>query len=196
MRVYGRILNSDEIAAMALGEPLNAIARKPGSDAHAAGTAAAALVLSGEAAETEVRDAWKQLTVTHPRDEKSSSARSHRDGDGGEPNAEETHLLLRGAYDKPGEKVEPGVPAVLPPLPDGAPNNRLGFAKWLIDPANPLLARVTVNRFWQMYFGAGIVKTDRRFRCAGGVAIASGTARLARHGVRPNRLGCESACRS
>ena len=83
------------------------------------------------------------------------------------PVPRETHLLIRGAYDKPGEKVEPGVPAVLPPLPAKAPNNRLGFAKWLIDPANPLTARVTVNRFWQMYFGTGIVKTTEDFGSQG-----------------------------
>ena len=55
----------------------------------------------------------------------------------------------------------------LPPLPAGAPNNRLGFAKWLVDPENPLLARVTVNRFWQMYFGTGIVKTVEDFGAQG-----------------------------
>jgi hypothetical protein len=78
-----------------------------------------------------------------------------------------TFLLVRGAYDHPGEKVTPGVPAVLPPLPPGAPNNRLGFAEWVIDPGNPLLARVTVNRFWQMYFGTGIVKTVEDFGSQG-----------------------------
>src|SRR5580704_13053659 len=78
-----------------------------------------------------------------------------------------TFLLVRGAYDHPGEKVTPGVPAVLPPLPAGAPNNRLGFAEWVIDPGNPLLARVTVNRFWQMYFGNGIVKTVEDFGSQG-----------------------------
>ena len=78
-----------------------------------------------------------------------------------------TFLLVRGAYDHPGDKVSPGVPAVLPLLPAGAPNNRLGFAEWLIDPANPLLARVTVNRFWQMYFGTGIVKTVEDFGSQG-----------------------------
>jgi hypothetical protein len=83
------------------------------------------------------------------------------------PVPRETHLLIRGAYDKPGEKVQSGVPAVLPPLPAGVPNNRLGFARWLIDPANPLTARVTVNRFWQMYFGTGIVKTTEDFGSQG-----------------------------
>ena len=81
--------------------------------------------------------------------------------------ARETHLLVRGAYDRPGEKVEPGVPGVLPPLPAGAPNNRLGLAQWLVDRGNPLTARVAVNRFWQNYFGAGLVKTVEDFGSQG-----------------------------
>lgn len=79
----------------------------------------------------------------------------------------ETHVLLRGAYDRPGEKVSPGLPAALPGLPSGAPNNRLGLARWLVDPSNPLTARVTMNRFWQMYFGAGLVKTVEDFGSQG-----------------------------
>jgi hypothetical protein len=72
----------------------------------------------------------------------------------------ETKVLTRGTYDKPaGEKLDPGVPAVLNPMQAGAPKNRLGLAQWLIDPANPLTARVTVNRYWQSFFGTGIVKT-------------------------------------
>ena len=76
-------------------------------------------------------------------------------------------MLMRGAYDKHGENVTPGVPAILPPLPAGLPNNRLGLARWLVDPANPLTARVTVNRFWQMYFGTGLVKTVEDFGSQG-----------------------------
>src|SRR5258708_22963560 len=57
----------------------------------------------------------------------------------------EAHMLIRGAYEKPGEKVNCAVPAVLNPLPAGAPNNRLGFAEWLLDPANSLPARVDVK---------------------------------------------------
>ncbi len=81
--------------------------------------------------------------------------------------ARATHLLVRGAYDKPGEVVTPGLPAILPPLPAGQPNNRLGLARWMVAPENPLLARVTVNRFWQMYFGTGLVKTVEDFGTQG-----------------------------
>ena len=79
----------------------------------------------------------------------------------------ETFILARGDYRNQTEKVTPGVPSVLPPLPAGAPENRLGLAKWLVDPANPLTARVAVNRFWQYYFGTGIVKTLENFGSQG-----------------------------
>src|SRR6185295_97240 len=75
------------------------------------------------------------------------------------PAPRETHLLIRGMYDKPGDLVTPALPAILASSPNAYPPNRLGLARWLVDPSNPLTARVTVNRFWQMYFGAGIVKT-------------------------------------
>ena len=78
-----------------------------------------------------------------------------------------TYLLNRGAYDNPGDEVFPGVPAVLPALPDGVDANRLTFAQWLVDPGHPLTARVTVNRFWQMYFGTGLVKTAENFGTQG-----------------------------
>ena len=79
----------------------------------------------------------------------------------------ETFVLMRGEYDKKGDKVEPGVPSVLPPLPAGAPKNRLGLARWLVSPTHPLTARVTVNRFWQQYFGLGLVKTTEDFGAQG-----------------------------
>lgn len=75
----------------------------------------------------------------------------------------DTFMLVRGAYDKPGDKVEPGLPEALPPMPQGARNNRLGLAQWMVSRENPLLARVMVNRMWQMLFGAGIVKTAEDF---------------------------------
>ncbi len=79
----------------------------------------------------------------------------------------ETVMLLRGEYDKPGDKVAPGVPAVLPPWPAAAPTNRLGLALWLLRPDHPLTARVTMNRLWQQFFGTGLVKTADDFGVQG-----------------------------
>jgi hypothetical protein len=79
----------------------------------------------------------------------------------------DTFVLARGDYRNQTEKVQPGVPAMLPPLPDRAPLNRLTLARWLVDPKHPLTARVAVNRFWQTYFGLGIVKTQEDFGVQG-----------------------------
>jgi hypothetical protein len=77
------------------------------------------------------------------------------------------HVLYRGQYDQMRDEVHPGVPAVLPPMAQSLPRNRLGLAKWIVDPANPLTARVTVNRFWQELYGTGIVKTAEDFGAQG-----------------------------
>ncbi|HUG89978.1 MAG TPA: DUF1553 domain-containing protein [Planctomycetaceae bacterium] len=77
------------------------------------------------------------------------------------------YILLRGAYDKHGEQVERATPEFLPPMGDGLPRNRLGLAKWLLSPDNPLFTRVTVNRFWQQCFGTGLVKTSEDFGSQG-----------------------------
>jgi hypothetical protein len=69
------------------------------------------------------------------------------------------YVLERGEYDKRREPVEPDTPASLPPFPADAPRNRLGLARWLVDPDHPLLARVTVNRIWQSLFGLGLVQS-------------------------------------
>ncbi|MFM2142986.1 MAG: hypothetical protein RLZZ476_1530, partial [Verrucomicrobiota bacterium] len=77
------------------------------------------------------------------------------------------NILARGAYDKPGERVEAAVPAALGKLPANTPKNRLGLAQWVVSQDNPLTARVTVNRFWQEVFGQGIVKTPEDFGIMG-----------------------------
>jgi hypothetical protein len=75
----------------------------------------------------------------------------------------EARILLRGEYDKPGEVVQRALPAFLPPLPEGAGNDRLGLAKWLVSGNHPLTARVWVNRLWESLFGIGIVTTSENF---------------------------------
>ncbi len=79
----------------------------------------------------------------------------------------EAYMLIRGEYDKKGEKVVRALPSILPPLPKESPNNRLGLAKWLVSGEHPLTARVTVNRFWQQFFGTGLVKTSEDFGVQG-----------------------------
>jgi hypothetical protein len=84
------------------------------------------------------------------------------------PTPRETHILVRGMFDRPGDKVTPAVPAVIaPPNLEKYPPNRLGLAQFLVSAENPLTARVTVNRFWQQYFGTGIVKSVENFGSQG-----------------------------
>ena len=81
--------------------------------------------------------------------------------------AKDAFVLNRGAYDQRGAKVEAAVPGALPPLPPGAPVNRLTLAQWLVNRDNPLTARVQVNRLWQNFFGIGLVKTVDDFGSQG-----------------------------
>ena len=78
------------------------------------------------------------------------------------------HILIRGAYDNPGERVDRATPAFLPPMQDedGQPS-RMDLANWMVDPSHPLTSRVTVNRFWQQFFGVGIVRTAEDFGAQG-----------------------------
>ena len=77
------------------------------------------------------------------------------------------YILTKGNYASLEEEVFPDVPSVLPPLPEDMPNNRLALAQWLVSRENPLSARVTINRYWQSFFGAGLVKTSEDFGVQG-----------------------------
>ena len=132
-----------------------------------------------EAQRTALRDHFrKEVSSTHRTlREANEVARRNRDqfqktirssmvmGEQSEPRP--TFMLVRGEYDKKGEKVTAGTPVALPPLREGMPPNRLGLARWLVSPEQPLTARVTVNRFWQQYFGLGLVKSSENFGSQG-----------------------------
>ncbi len=79
----------------------------------------------------------------------------------------EAHILHRGLYDQPGDKVKAGTPGFLPPIPASFARNRMGLAQWLVDDSNPLTSRVIVNRYWQEIFGTGIVRTSDDFGSQG-----------------------------
>ena len=106
-----------------------------------------------EELESEKTAIQERATVSHIQEEKPGEAMAN--------------ILMRGAYDKLGEKVVPAGFSALHGMPADAPKNRLGLARWLIAPENPLTARVTVNRFWQEIFGTGLVKTPEDFGAQG-----------------------------
>ncbi len=166
-RLYSRALDADEIAALACADTLEKIAAIP----VARRARAQALKLQGaflaQAAPNELKQA---------RDNTVELKRQKQSLDDDLPTLmvmEEmaqprpAFMLRRGAYDAPGEKVARDLPAALPPMPKGYTNNRLGLAKWLVSAEHPLTSRVAVNRFWQMLFGEGLVKTGEDFGSQG-----------------------------
>ncbi len=78
-----------------------------------------------------------------------------------------TKVHIRGDWLNQGKEVQPGIPALFPPLPSGMPANRLALAKWLVDRLNPLTSRVTVNRYWEQILGVGLVRTPEDFGLRG-----------------------------
>ncbi len=167
VHVYNVPLSPEQAAVLAAAEPVHEIACIPVEKRTAAQRNKIAWYFLEKHAPVQIRKAWRELDDARREYEKFAESiptvmvmqemNPPRD----------VFVLNRGAYDRPGEKVGRGIPASLPPLPKGAPNNRLGFARWLVDPSNPLTARVAVNRFWQMYFGAGLVKTVEDFGLQG-----------------------------
>ena len=104
--------------------------------------------------ESELNAIRRRSPITHVQQEKENSPAM-------------AYILMRGEYDKRGKQVKAATPSALHAMPKDAPANRLGLGRWLIDPANPLTARVTVNRFWQEVFGQGIVVTPEDFGVMG-----------------------------
>lgn len=104
--------------------------------------------------ERNIREIRRRGAVTHVMHENEGSEAA-------------AHILFRGMYDQRRDKVPAATPGFLPSLESDGSVNRLHLAKWLVDEANPLTSRVTVNRFWQQIFGAGLVRTSDDFGAQG-----------------------------
>ncbi len=167
LRIYGRALDGDELRELAVDYPVwNILSGVTGKRTEEEARRVREYFL-GTAAPDAMRSSFAALTALTKEKEDLEKAIPTTMVMGELEKPRETFVLARGDYRNKTEKVEPGVPAVLPPLPRGAPRNRLTLARWLVDPSHPLTARVAVNRFWQMYFGVGIVKTSEDFGSQG-----------------------------
>jgi hypothetical protein len=166
VRAYERALSAEEVQALTVLETLPVLAKTEPAQRSAAQAAKLKLAFLDRYAPAETM----QLQTESRRAEKAyddywnkvPSLMVMQEGA-----VRQTHLLKRGAYDAPGEKVSAATPAALPPMPAEYPRNRLGLARWLVSRENPLTARVLVNRYWQMFFGAGLVKTVEDFGSQG-----------------------------
>jgi hypothetical protein len=167
VRAYSRALAAEEVASLSTLHSLNAIAAMPGKQRALALQHKLRLAFLDRFAPEDIRGAWRGLLETRAGWRKTYDSIPTVMVMVERPGLRETRILKRGAYDQPEERVTPGVPEALPPLPPGWPNNRLGLARWLVSPSNPLTARVTVNRLWQMLFGTALVKTAEDFGAQG-----------------------------
>ncbi|MEX0703325.1 MAG: DUF1553 domain-containing protein [Planctomycetales bacterium] len=166
VRIFERQLSAEEVAAVAGSSPLEPILALPAAERTSEQRQGLRdyflqnvdepyrmlLAERGriEADQTKVREAMPTTMIFRERKEPQPA-----------------YVLIRGEYDKRGELVARTTPAMLPPMGEDLPRDRLGLAKWLLDPEHPLTARVTVNRFWQQCFGTGIVKTSEDFGSQG-----------------------------
>ncbi|MBM3775120.1 MAG: DUF1553 domain-containing protein, partial [Acidobacteria bacterium] len=166
LRIYGRVLSAEDVALLAGWPVLHRARQKPSPELtreeregfrsyYLGREHADSMDLAGQlqALKAEKLSVARRGAVTHVQQEKE-----------GMPVA---HVLYRGMYDQPGDKLGAGTPSVLPPMSSSLPRNRLGLAGWLVEPGNPLTARVSVNRFWQEVFGTGIVRTADDFGSQG-----------------------------
>ena len=173
VRIYERILDGEEAAILAVTDAVADLLTLPAAKRNRAQADKLRACFLDRYAPVAIRQAQEQvLSLQRQKVEFAESIPTCMVMEE-MPVPRTTHLLIRGAYDRPGEVVTPGVPGSLltpvayAPGSPGVPNNRLGFARWLVDRGNPLTARVAVNRFWQMYFGTGLVKSVGDFGSQG-----------------------------
>jgi hypothetical protein len=167
LRFYNRAIKQDEAARLAIHYPIEAIISGVNGKRSKEDAQRVREYFLTYAAPAEMKKAFAEVNELKKRRDKLNKEILNVMVMDEMPKRRDTFILARGDYRNKTEKVEPGVPSVLPPLPTGAPLNRLTLAKWLVDPQHPLTARVAVNRYWQMYFGHGIVKTAEDFGSQG-----------------------------
>lgn len=166
-RSYARVLSAGDVAMLAQAEPLGQLVRVPVAKRSAIQSAylrQAFYELGAEPRIREVRDRARASAVNLEAYELTIPTVMVMRERAERP---DNFVRIRGAYDKFGEKVDRVLPAALHAAPADATPDRLGLAKWLVDRQNPLTARVAVNRFWQMAFGVGLVKTAEDFGSQG-----------------------------
>jgi hypothetical protein len=167
MRIYGRVLDPVQITNLAIHYPARVIISGVFGKRGTSEAAEVREYFLTYAAPEALRTAYAELKSLNKEKEEFEKGIPTAMVMADMKTPRDTFVLARGDYRNPTEKVQPGVPAMLPPLPKDAPLNRLTLARWLVDPNHPLTARVAVNRFWQMYFGYGIVKTQEDFGVQG-----------------------------
>jgi hypothetical protein len=167
VRIYGAVLEPCAVAAVATSQTVSAIAGiEPARRSEGQAWKLRACFLAEYAPEAvrkatraaiELRQRREALVESFPTTMVMKEVAVPRP----------TFLLLQGQYDRPGERIRAGVPDCLPPILPEAEANRLAFARWLTNASHPLTARVAVNRYWQMLFGNGLVKTVDDFGVQG-----------------------------
>ena len=164
--LYDRCLSDKEAAIAAVAESIDEIVLRDSEERTASQQAKLAAYFLAKEAPAEIRAQHAEaVALQEQRRQLIENFPTVMVMEEGEPRA--THVLQRGEYDKPGEPVMPGVPAILSATSASRPLTRLDLATWLTSPSNPLTARVAVNRYWQMYFGYGLVKTSEDFGTQG-----------------------------
>ncbi len=167
IRVYGDVLSSLEVGLLAVPESLTEILGRPASDRTPWQACKLQHYYLQHHPPPVIADLLQRIEMFTRRRKKLEqqlpTVMVMKQRDPPRP----TYVLQRGQYDAPGKQVAADVPRIFPPLPPGAPRNRLGLARWLVHPGHPLTSRVAVNRWWQMSFGTGLVRTAEDFGTRG-----------------------------
>jgi hypothetical protein len=162
-RILSRVLSEEEARLAAAWPAVQAAAGRPSTTWSATEKAALKLyyLAHHDPGYQKLADEFTRVSAEHREIELRSNTAMVMEERAGSKAA--APLLFRGLYDQPRELVEAATPSFLPPMAATLPRNRLGLARWMVDRGNPLFARVIVNRFWQEFFGVGIVESADDF---------------------------------